>query len=170
MRTARFGRGGAGILLILLGLTEGGCSLILDFSEAGADAGPPDAAPTPDGPGCDTFEPNDTLATATPLTPGNYVLGICDNGDHDYFQIALDGNQDLTVRIDFDNANGDLEMRLYDSLGGRIDQSQSFNDFEQIIRSVAEADRLAAGTYFVEIYGFNDTATNDYELTLTITP
>jgi hypothetical protein len=170
MRTARFGRGGAGILLILLGLTGSGCSLILDFSEDGADAGPADAAPTPDGPGCDTYEPNETLATATPLTPGNYVLGICENGDHDFFQISLDGNQDLTVHIDFVNLAGDLEMRLYDSMGGIEGLSQGFGDFEEFVRSLASANRLAAGTYYFEVYGFNDTETNDYQLTLTITP
>lgn len=169
MRTARFGRGWAGILLIPLAVTASGCSLILDFSES-ADAGPIDAAPTPDSAGCDTLEPNDTLATAMAITPGNYVLGICEQGDHDFFRIDVDGNQDVTVRIDFVNTVGDLEMRLYDSLGGNIDQSQGFADFEQIIRSLAESDRLAAGTYFVEIYAFMDTATNDYDLTLTFTP
>ena len=169
MRTARFGRCGAGILLILLGLAASGCSLILDFSQD-TDAGPIDAVPTPDGAGCDTLEPNDTLATAVALTAGDYVLGICEDGDHDYFQIAVDGNQDMTVRIDFVNTVGDLEMRMYDSLGGNIDQSQSFADFEQIIRSAAEGDRLAAGTYFIEVWGFMDTSTNDYDLTLTITP
>ncbi len=169
MRTARFGRGWAGILLIPLAVTAAGCSLILDFSES-TDAGPIDAVPTPDGPGCDTFEPNDTLATAMAITSGSYVLGICEPGDHDFFRFDVDGNQDMTVRADFVNTVGDLEMRLFNSLGGLEGNSQGFDNFEQIIRSMADGNRLAAGTYFVEIWGFNDTATNDYELTLTISP
>jgi hypothetical protein len=170
MPTARFGRGGAGILLIALGLASSGCSLILDFSAPSSDAAPIDAMPEPDGGGgCDTFEPNESLAASVPITPDTYILGICEPGDHDFFAVTLDGNQDLLVRIDFVNAAGaDLEMRLYDSLGAVVDRSETFEDFEQIEASLAMSNRLAAGTYFIEVFGFNNTNVNDYTLTLTI--
>jgi hypothetical protein len=172
MRTARFGHGGAGIFLTVLCLASSGCSLILDFSEGGgsnADSGP-DADLAPDGGGCATLEPNESLSAAMAITPGTLALGICTAGDRDFFETAVDGNQDLLVRIDFANAAGaDLEMRLYDSLGAVVDRSETFEDFEQIEASLAMSNRLPAGTYFVEVFGFNNTNTNDYSLTLTIT-
>ncbi len=169
MGTASWRRVGA--VIVLTAACSGGCSLILDFSASGADAGPDDAEPTIDGGGCDTLEPNESLAAAVPLTPGVTPLGICTTGDRDFFEITLDGNQDLVVRIDFVNGAGaDLEMRLYDSLGAVVDRSETFEDFEQIEASLAMSNRLAAGTYFVEVFGFNNTNTNDYTMTLTITP
>jgi len=171
MKRALFGRGWAGILLTSLCLSGAGCSLILDFSEKQSDAGPPDALVPPDGGGCGNLEPNESLAQAMPITPGSYELGICTPGDNDYFEITLGDAQDLLVRIDFVNAAmKDLEMRLYDSLGAVIDRSETFNDFEQIERSLAMSNQLAAGTYFVQVFGFNNSNTNDYTLTLTITP
>ncbi len=117
---------------------------------------------------CNGFEPNETLATAAPMTAGTYLLGICQPGDRDFFAVTVDGNQDLVVRIDFANADGDLDMRLFDSLGGVIASSAGFESFERIERSLAASNRLGAGTYFVEVFGFNDTNTNNYMLALTL--
>ena len=54
--------------------------------------------------------------------------------------------------------------------GAVVDRSETFEDFEQIEASLAMSNRLAAGTYFIEVFGFNNTNTNNYTMTLTITP
>lgn len=159
-------------------LILGGCSLILDFDDGGgggnADAAVSDAAPLVDGGDpCGAFESNDELAAAVLIEAGTLgPLGICPGGDLDFFRFVLADNQDMVVEATFDNMNGagDLEMRLYDKNTGMvIDGSMGVLDFERIERSLANGDQLPAGEYIVEIYGFNSTIENTYNLSLTIT-
>ncbi len=164
-----------GFLLAVLA-TGPGCSLILDFSDK-ADAGPEtdaevvDAGPVGDGGDpCAAYEPNDELAQAYPIEPGTYSpLAICPAGDDDYFSFVLDSPRDMVVDALFDNKDGagDLEMRLYDSNGEVIDSSENFTDNEHIERSLAQSNQLVAGTYIVQVWGYNGTVQNDYELVLT---
>jgi hypothetical protein len=162
--------------LLVAVLFASGCSLILDFSDK-ADAGPNsdadvvDAGPVGDGGDpCAAFEPNDALAEAYPIEPGTYSpLAICPSGDDDYFSFVLAEARDMVVEALFDNQGGagDLEMRLYNSLGEIIANSQNFEDNERIERSLAQSNQLQPGTYIVQMYGFNGTVQNDYVLTLT---
>ena len=71
----------------------------------------------------------------------------------------------------FTNTEGaDLEMRLYNPIGEVIDNSMGFENNESIERTTANGELLAAGTYFVEMYGYNDADQNEYTLNLTISP
>ncbi len=161
---------------LLLG-TSAGCSLLLDFSEkadagSGEDANAIDAGPVGDGGDpCTAYEPNDALAEAIAIEPGTYEpLAICPAGDDDYFSFVVGDNQDMVVEALFSNQGGagDLEMRLYNSSGEVVDRSETFNDNERIERSLAGSNQLLAGTYIVQMYGFNDTTENTYSLVLTI--
>jgi len=154
-----------------------GCSLLLDFGE-NTDAGPTidaqtfDAGPSGDGGDpCNAFEPNETLQTAFAIDPGSYApLGICPSGDHDFFSFTVDGINDVVIEALFTNDTSmDLEMRLYDDQGGVIDRSETFDSNERIERSTAGNDTLAAGTYFIEVFGFGNTDTNNYTLVLSVT-
>lgn|GEM_PF-2448555 len=175
----RRNRGAASLALATgLALFLGGCSLILDFDKkenpADIDGAVSDAAPFVDGGDpCGAFESNDTLTAAVLIEPGTYSpLGICPGGDKDFFRFVLADNQDMVVEATFDNKNGagDLEMRLYDnSTGMIIDGSMGVLDFERVERSLADSNQLPAGEYVVEVYGFNDTIENTYDLSLTVT-
>ncbi len=165
------------VLAIGAALVFSGCSLILDFDNSepagDSDAAVSDAAPLVDGGDpCGAFEANDELAAAVMIEPGSYgPLGICPGGDLDFFKFTLADNQDMVVEATFDNQGGagDLEMRLYDAATGMVvDQSMGVLNFERIERSLANGDQLPAGDYTVEIYGFNATTENTYDLSLTI--
>ncbi len=112
--------------------------------------------------GCqdDPLEDNDSMDSARPVSAGNYNdLAICEE-DSDWFEI--DASQVSRVSISFTHANGDLDMKLYDSNGSRIDSSESTGDQESIELS---SQGITSGTYYVEVYGY-DGATNSYSLSV----
>jgi len=155
----------------------GGCSLILDFNDPGGggggiDAMPADAGPVGDGGDpCSAYEPNNSLSTAYPIEAGTYSpVGVCPSGDRDFYSFAVDGAQDVVIDALFTNGQGmDLEMRLYNDQGMVIARSETFTDNEEIVQSSATNTLLPAGTYSVEIFGFNNVDANDYQLVLTLT-
>jgi hypothetical protein len=165
-----------GVITALFALPGAGCSLLLDFGDGGGnaiDGGVPDAEPTGDGgDACAAFEPNNSLAMAHVLTEAGTLdpVGICPTGDRDFFRFTVDGIQDTVIEALFTNApQMDLEMRLYDGTGMVIDRSETFDSNERIERSAANANTLAAGTYFAEVFGFGNTDTNTYSFVLELT-
>ena len=130
--------------------------------------------PTPLGPDvraevADALEPNDTFAAATDLgeVRGTHLvpnLTIHANGDGsdnpDYFRFetAAMGTSEHYVEAQFAQADGDLDMRLYDAGQTLLLNSLSVTDNERISLS-----GLAAGVYYVQVYGFLD-ATAPYDL------
>jgi len=125
--------------------------------------GPTDTpTPTPTQPtGCvdDGYEENDTCGAARKATPGTYRnLQIC-SGDEDWFAIDLKAGDAMTVTILFSHAQGDLDMRLYDTdcstqraYGGSTTSNEEMS-------YTATAD----GTYSINIYGFQG-AENSYDM------
>src|SRR5262249_33411765 len=57
-------------------------------------------------------------------------------------------------------ANGDLDIKLYNSSGNQIDISQGTSDNERI-----SLNGRPAGDYYLKVYGYNG-ATNDYSFVL----
>jgi PKD repeat protein len=99
----------------------------------------------------DPFEPNHSGedARATAVEAGSFPdLTTC-AGDDDWYGVVLDAGERLNVRIDFSNAEGDLELALYDRDGETVlDRSDGFQDSEavQLLRAPE------AGTYFVRVF------------------
>ena len=103
-------------------------------------------------PACtDAQEPNDSRATARTATGTLSGLQIC-AADDDWFKVAAGG----TVRIEFANANGDLDLEAYDANGTRTSTSTTTQNSEQVTVP-------AGGT--VRIYGYSG-ARNAYALTV----
>ncbi len=137
-----------------------GCSLILNFSDNQI---PKDAAI--DGPftldECQYKEPNDTAATAAPITPGvdTGPAAICPTtpgvDDVDYYSFAVPtGTNKTTVAIQFTNRpGGDLDLILYDSTPSMIAQSRGFGDGETIVCPAASPPcaALSPGNYIFEV-------------------
>ncbi|MEY3456985.1 MAG: hypothetical protein RL215_142, partial [Planctomycetota bacterium] len=111
----------------------------------------------------DILEPNNTQTAATPILTSNYYeeLSIHNGTDKDYFRLPAATSQIRSgyVAIDFSHAAGDLDMRLRDSNGNVVRDSSGVDDYEEI-----DLAGLAAGTYFIEVYGYNE-ATGDYQAT-----
>ena len=101
-------------------------------------------------------EHNDTLDEASDLPEGREVMQICDFDD-DYYSFVLETEQTVRFDLIFKDADGDLDMALFDSEGDRIVSSMSGSDNEVIERE------LQPGRYTLRVYGFTD-AQNSYRL------
>jgi Leishmanolysin/Bacterial pre-peptidase C-terminal domain len=123
---------------------------------------------TPTTPTDDAYENNDTRATAYnlgTLTAARTVssLRMADSADWFRFTTSAAGTSISSVSISFLNSQGNLQLALYNSSGGLVRSSLGTGNSESISLS-----GLAAGTYYVDVYG-NAGATNP-NYTLTVTP
>src|SRR5262249_54796929 len=114
----------------------------------------------------DAYENNDTLAQAAPLgtitqTQTFSGLAMLDAADFYSFSIPAQGVGG-SVSISFLQSQGDLDMKLFNANGTRIGLSDGIGDGEAISLS-----GLAAGTYFVDVYGYNGAHNPSYSLTIT---
>ena len=89
----------------------------------------------------DVFEPNDDCATATPLTDGHFPGLQVSHGSPDFYRFCVPDGATLQVDIDFLDADGDLDLYLYDlnaslcgytGSGGGAFRSTTNNDGETL--------------------------------------
>src|SRR5262249_41664500 len=107
----------------------------------------------------DTAPENNTLRTAKelgilsgPLTLDN--LGLITANAWYRFTLPAKGGPNDFVSISFQNSQGDLDLELYGVAGQRLKGSSTTLDGESI-----SLNGLAAGTYYIRVYGKNG-ATN----------
>lgn len=100
------------ILLVVISLC-----LVLPIGRLAAQDGTP-AAPT-----AAESEPNDTLATADPVTIGDTTAAISPVGDVDYFRLSLSAGQRVYLAALVDTQYVLLELALYDAGGAPIDSA-----------------------------------------------
>src|SRR5262249_50445545 len=118
------------LVFILIALAPG-CSLILNFSDSQIPKDAPVDVPF-SADECQYKEPNDTQATAAPITPGVDMgpAALCsttpgvDDVDNYSFMVPM-GTTTTTVAIQFTNrAGGDLDLLLFDSNFTMVAQSR----------------------------------------------
>ena len=115
----------------------------------------------------DRFEPNNTRDTAknfgTITENGSWSGLSIPKGDVDFFQftLATAGTATSEVLVNLRNSQGDLDVELLDATGRRISISQTTSDQERL-----SLDGLAAGTYFIRVYGYNGASNADYSLAI----
>jgi hypothetical protein len=107
----------------------------------------------------DPYEDNDAFPQAFNLgtlgEPQTYAdLVLADSADWFSFTMNGPGTAGDRVRLDFQQADGDLDLELYDATGKFLARSDSGGDGEEIA-----LEGRAAGTYFVAVTG-NLGATN----------
>ena len=107
---------------------------------------PVDPDPMPIEAGCDpvgggSFETASTLNYNTTLS-----ASVC-SGDDDWYRV--DSESAVTVRIEFSNAEGDLDMELVGFDGEVIDTSASVSDMEEL---------AGTGPFYVRVYGYSGAA------------
>jgi hypothetical protein len=78
----------------------------------------------------DRFEPNDTIATAAPIAPGDYL--DLHGYDPDYYRVRVRHGEKLEAVIRFYNEYGDLDLYLLDSTGTLLSESASTRDVEGV--------------------------------------
>jgi hypothetical protein len=119
----------------------------------------------------DWAEPDDSIDTAYNfgLVHGQHAWGhlsIDHGGDMDYYRFATSGtgSSGNYARIDFSDALGDLDLRLFNSSGSMVSYSDGLDDSEQV--SLAG---LAAGVFYLQVSGYDSATNPSYSVTL-VTP
>lgn len=128
-----------------------------------ADTGTTPPPPSTD----DSYENNDTISTANNLgtltasrTISNLVMA--DGNDWYRFTLSTAGTSTSSIVINFQHAQGDLDLELYTSSGTRLAFSAGTSNTETISLS-----NLAAGTYHVRVLGYQGAANPNYSMVLT---
>ncbi len=112
----------------------------------------------------DPFEANNTSATATALPQGTYSnLTACENDD-DYYALSLTSGQAITVLSSFSNAEGDIDLRLFDPGGTQVASALTVTDDETFTYTPA-----VTGTHVLQVNLYGDAGSvpgNSYQLTV----
>ncbi|WP_396654047.1 PPC domain-containing protein [Mechercharimyces sp. CAU 1602] len=97
----------------------------------------------------DTFEPNDSIATAYgPINSGEeYESFIFDGSDEDYYKLEAAAG---TINISLKSLPGDYDLYLYNASGSRVARSWNGSTSDESISYDA-----AAGTYYIRVVGWN---------------
>jgi len=84
--------------------------------------------------GCvdDAFEDNDAFPDASQVAHGGYPANMACPLDPDYFTVDVAAGQDITVSLDFDHAEGDIDLALYDNAGNLLADSITQTDDESL--------------------------------------
>ncbi len=110
----------------------------------------------------DRFEPNNTIAQATVLGSVPEItlndLSIHSASDLDFFKVTAHSTGSLVVNLLFEDAVGDLDLRVLDMSGDVIASSASTDDNENLVIPV-----VSQQMYFVEVLGVMG-AINTYSL------
>jgi len=117
-----------------------------DYCALGAPVEPP-----PAGLGCDATG-GSTQSDATALASGDWNDARICAGEEDWFRVEATG--EVTVRITFEHAAGDLDLEAVSADGTRLDSSTSVQNEETV---------TATGPFFVRVYGYSDAA-NAYRI------
>jgi cysteine-rich repeat protein len=116
----------------------------------------------------DTYEPNDTPATPSRVAAGEIPgLRSCP-GDADFFGLSLNVGDTLTWQASFDDANGDIDLRLLDPAGSTVVTATTTTDNETLTWTAR-----TAGLYVLRVELVGDSGAsvgNDYALTATLLP
>jgi len=102
----------------------------------------------------ETYEPNDTRASAAAIGVGTFTAGICGAND-DYFAVSLTGR--WRVDLDFRHSDGDIDLFALDASGRVIGTSDSPDDDESL---------TVTGPATLRVLGYEG-ARAAYRLTLT---
>ena len=114
-------------------------------------------------PGTSDQTANETLATAANISMNTTILGkISPAGDNDYYRFVVNSAGSLNVLLS--GLVADFDMRVYNATGSTLKLSQNAG----LANETADLT-LAAGTYYIRIYGWNgsNSATSCYNLKIT---
>lgn len=112
----------------------------------------------------DTYENNDTLATARDLgtlAAVSIISNLVMADGHDWYKVAMGGVGTTSdfVAVSSSSTLGDLDLELYNASGTRLSVANGATNSERISLS-----GRAAGTYYVHVLGENNATTPIYSL------
>jgi len=116
----------------------------------------------------DPYEPNNTLATATPIplpfTSSN--TAEITSGDVDFYKFSAKKGDIVNIDIDVQGSGLDSTAAVFDSLGNQL----AFSDDDPAPGEAFSSESFVAflvpstGTYFIQVAGFNPTSSGTYQL------
>jgi len=117
----------------------------------------------------DSYEPNDTKATATNLTSAviaaNGQLTLSNlaivAGNQDWFKLTLSATSTINTTVTFTHANGNLDAQIFDASDNSLALGNSTTNNESLSTAT-----LSPGTYYLKIFGATATVANTYSLFL----
>jgi len=116
----------------------------------------------------DIYEPNDTPATPSRITASEIPgLRACP-GDADFFGLSMNVGDTLTWQAAFDDANGDIDLRLLDPAGSTVATATTTTDNETVTWTARTA---GLHVLRVELVGDSGASVgNDYSLNGSLVP
>ncbi len=106
----------------------------------------------------DTFEPNNSFSAAAGLpNPEDHTyppMSIHAANNDDYYLVTSTATGPLTVRIDFQNSQGNLQLAAYNSSQSQLASSQTTGNFETVT-----VNAVGGLQYYFRVWG-NSGATN----------
>jgi hypothetical protein len=113
----------------------------------------------------DSFEPNDSLGTASPigLPFSSSTPNIDEDGQQDYYGFNLSCGLRVDADVEFSHASGDIDLQIRNSGNAVVASSTSSDDDESITVD------LAAGSYAARVFGTGAGSCNRYEMAVTAT-
>lgn len=113
----------------------------------------------------DTFEPNDSFATASILAPPEdhtYTnLSIHASMNDDYYRVTAAATGTMRFDLAFKNAQGNIDMEVYDASQTLLGSSTSTSDSEEVT-----IFGQAGHYYYVHVFGYQGATNPDYSLTV----
>lgn len=99
------------------------------------------------------------------LEPGVYATTISGPTDVDIFAISLERGDELTVKLVFDNTDGDLDLYLDDPDFETVAMSSGIGDSEQVSTVASQS-----GLYYVWIQPYTASGEISYTLVVEVSP
>ena len=113
----------------------------------------------------DAREPNNSLTSAIPLVGRDQILTALSihAGDVDYFRFTADGTGSATIILQFNNANGNIDLRLFDATGTQLAASITSDANETIT-----ANLVRGQSYFVQVFSSTGATNAEYSLQMNL--
>jgi hypothetical protein len=110
----------------------------------------------------DSYEPNDTMSSATSISMGtNYYPTIHTTSDIDYFKTYVNSGFTMNIKMTSIPPDTDYDIKLYDSSGTQLAVSQAGSNSDESITYTPSS----SGTYYIKVYPWSGShATDSYTL------
>jgi hypothetical protein len=117
----------------------------------------------------DPLEPNEDFSEASTIQDGTFSNLVACESSPDFYKLCVDDGKQFSVSASFTDANGDIDMKLYDSRNTEIAESASSNtDVETVSVDYVNG----AQCFWIEVYMLGvpnqPPVENDYSLDVSV--
>ena len=113
----------------------------------------------------DTFEPNNSFATASILAPPEdhtySGLSIHASLNDDYYRVTASATGTLSFDVAFQNSQGDVEMEVFNASHTRLGHSDSQSNSEHV-----SVNAVAGAYYYVRVFGYEGATNPNYTFSI----